>query len=132
MTVPPPVSPPGWYPDPSNPSRRIYWNGAEWVQSHARHDDGGNKASVAVGACVLVAIGFVMSMQSVSLMTGSGLIWTGAAVAAGGTAVAFILRGATWVRVVACIFLSLAVLSAVFTEVQLSDKRAEMSRIFDR
>ena len=60
---------------------------------------------------MLVVIGLVMSMQSVSLITGSGPVWTGVAVVAAGTAVAFFL-------------LSLA--NALYIENELSDKRDEL------
>jgi hypothetical protein len=53
------------------------------------------KTAVAIGVCVLVVIGLVMSMQSVSLITGSGPVWTGVAVVAAGTAVFGIGRGAS-------------------------------------
>ncbi|UDM37025.1 DUF2510 domain-containing protein (plasmid) [Mycobacterium ulcerans] len=111
MTTPPP--PPGWYPDPSDPEKRIYWDGAAWSRpaSAATEVDKANKSkktAITIGVCVLVVIGLVMSMQSVSLMTGSGPVWTGVAVVAAGTAIAFFLRAARWVRVVAALILALA------------------------
>lgn len=80
----------------------------------------------------MIAVGLVMSMQSASLMTGSTLVWTGVAVVAAGTAAAFILRGAMWVRIVAVIVLILALANAVYIETQLTERRNEMTRMFDR
>ena len=77
-------------------------------------------------------IGLVMSMQSVSLITGSGPVWTGVAVVAAGTAVAFFLRAATWVRVVAALLLALSLANALYIDNELSDKRDELTHMFDR
>ena len=81
---------------------------------------------------MLVVIGLVMSMQSVSLITGSGPVWTGVAVVAAGTADAFFLRAATWVRVVAALLLALSLANALYIENELSDKRDELTHMFDR
>lgn len=132
---------PGWYPDPSDPAKQIDWDGTSWVvfgsepSSAASADadkvNSGKQAAVAAGVCVLVVIGLVMSMQSVSLLTGSGPVWTGVAVVAAGTAVAFFLGAAKWVRVVAAVLLALALLHAVYIENEMSNKRNEISRMFD-
>lgn len=130
MSAPSPA--PGWYPDPSDPSRRIYWDGTAW--SGPAGGDTSNpskKTAVAIGVCVLVGIGLVMSMQSVSLITGSGPVWTGVAVVAAGTAVAFFLRAAKWVRVVAVLVLALSVANGLYIENQLSQKRDEISHMFN-
>lgn len=86
---------------------------------------------VAIAVCLLAGIGLVMSMQPVTMMTGSTLTWMGVAVVAAGTAGAFILRAAVWVRVVAAIVLGIAIVNAVYIESQLSDRRAEFLQIFD-
>ncbi len=124
---------PGWYPDPLNPGKQSYWDGAGWGEPVGVRSDGdiSKKTAVAAGVCVLVAIGFVMSMQSVSLLTGSGLVWTGVAVVGAGTAVAFFLRAALWVRVLAAVFLALALFNALYIESQMTEKRNEISEIFD-
>ncbi|MGH3725326.1 MAG: DUF2510 domain-containing protein [Mycobacterium sp.] len=141
MTTPSPA--PGWYPDPSDPARRIYWDGSVWSGpvgpaglsgSHLETDKSNisRKTAVAIGVCVLVGIGLVMSMQSVSLITGSGPVWTGVAVVAAGTAVAFFLRAATWVRGIAVVVLALSLVNAIYIENELSSKRDELTHLFDR
>lgn len=135
MAAPQPA--PGWYPDPSDPNRQIYWDGTSWsgplpAPSEAGKPSISKKTAVAVGVCVLVAIGLVMSMQSVSLMTGSGHIWTGVAVVAAGTALAFFMRAATWVRIVAALVLALSLANGLYIENEMSKKREELTRIFDR
>lgn len=72
-----------------------------------------------------------MSMQSVSLMTGSGPVWTGVAVVGGATALAFFLRGAKWVRVVAGVLLAISLVNAFYIENELSHKRDEITHEFD-
>ncbi len=73
-----------------------------------------------------------MSMQSVSLITGSGQVWTGVAVVAAGTALAFFLRAPTWVRVLAALLLAVSLANGLYVEKQLSDKRRELTHMFDR
>ena len=125
-----PHTPPGWYPDPNHPGRQIYWDGARWAQPVPAPSNG-RSAAVAIGVLLLVVIGLVMSMQPVTMMTGSTLTWMGVGVAAAGTASAFLLRAAVWARVVACVVLAIALINAVYIESQLSDRRAEFSQIFD-
>ena len=38
------------------------------------------QTGVAVGVCVLAGIGFIMSIQPVSLLTGTGTVWIGIAI----------------------------------------------------
>jgi hypothetical protein len=125
---------PGWYPDPSNPGKQIHWDGARWGEPvRVPNDSGkGKKTAVATGVCVLVVIGLVMSMQSVSLITGSGPVWTGVGVVAAGTAAAFFLGAPTWVRAVAAVLLALSLANAFYIENQLSHKRQEVTHMFNR
>jgi hypothetical protein len=130
MTAPSPA--PGWYPDPSDPTRSIYWDGTAWSGPvDPENSNNRKKSAVAIGVCVLVVIGLVMSMQPVSLITGSGPVWTGVAVVAAGTAVAFFLRAARWVRVVAALILALSLANALYIENQLSHKRDEITHMFN-
>jgi hypothetical protein len=139
VMTPPPA--PGWYPDPSGSSSQVYWDGTAWSgpaglagsgkSDDSKNDDSKNTA-VAVAVYVLVGIGFVMAIQPVSLFTGSGLIWTGVAVMTGGVAVAWFMRAANWVRVVAIALLAVSLVNASYIEKQLSDKRNELTHIFDR
>jgi len=84
--------------------------------------------AVAIGVCVLAAIGTIMSMQSTSLMNGTGSIWLGVLLVGASVAVAFILRGTTWVKVVASILLGLSLVSALYMEHQVNEKRNEITR----
>ncbi|MDT5387126.1 MAG: hypothetical protein QOE04_767 [Mycobacterium sp.] len=128
---------PGWYPDPSNPAKQIYWDGTAWsgpallpAPSDADKSDNAKNVAVAIGVCVLVVIGLLMSMQSVSLLSGSGPIWTGVGFVAAGTAVAFFMGARKWIRVVAALCLAFSLLNAFYMEKQMSDKRNEISQMF--
>lgn len=86
---------------------------------------------IAIGVLVLSVIGLVMSQQTVSLMSGSGQIWTGVALAGAGTAIAFFMSAPKWARVIAIICVVAGLANAVYIETQLSEKRAELSEIFN-
>ena len=142
MTTPSPA--PGWYPDPSDPGRQIYWNGTAWsgppqpagapaFAPTAPVDDSSDsrKTAVSIGVGVLAVVGLFMSMQSVSLMTGSGPVWTGVAVVGGAVALAFFLSAAKAARVVACILLAISVANAFYIENELSQKRDQITHVFD-
>lgn len=135
MTQPSPA--PGWYPDPANPANQIYWDGNAWsaprqvVAPGTGESSAGRRTAVAVGVCVLLGIGLVMSMQSVSLLTGTGPIWTGVGFVGAGTAVALFLGAAKWVRILAALLLALSLFNGFYMEKQISDKRDELSQVFD-
>lgn len=133
----------GWYPNPTGPGQR-YFDGIAWTDvvasapyapplgnQDAPRDGGSKKTAIAVGVCVLSGIGLVMSMQSASLLTGTGPIWMGVGVAAAGAACAFFLGAAQWARILAAVLLLLAVANAAYMEKQLSDKRNEISQMFN-
>lgn len=93
--------------------------------------DGGRKGAVAGGVLVLAVVGLIMSMQPVTMLTGSTMVWVGVAVAAAGTALAFFLRAQTWVRVVAALLLVVSVGNALTIEHELSKKRGEFTNSFN-
>jgi hypothetical protein len=72
-----------------------------------------------------------MSMQSVSLMTGSGPVWTGVAVVRGATALGFFLRAAPMSRGLAVLLLLVSLANAFYIENQISQKRDEITHTFD-
>ena len=128
-----PAQAPGWYLDPLNPGKQIYWDGTGWGQPVGVADDSDHskQTAVAIGVLVLAGIGLVMSMQSASLLTGTGSIWMGVGIVGAGVAVAFFMRAAGWVRVVASVLLALALFSAFYMEHQISEKRDEITQMFD-
>jgi hypothetical protein len=89
-------------------------------------------AGIAVGVCVLAGVGFVMSIQPVSLMTGTGTVWMGVVVIGVAVALAFILGAWNWVRVVSIVVLALAVFNGFMVEQEASKRRAEITRTLGR
>jgi hypothetical protein len=143
--MPTPSPGPGWYPDPSDPGRQIYWDGNAWSgppqpqaaptvapASPADHSSDSRKTAFSIGVCVLAVIGLFMSMQSVSLMTGSGPVWAGVAVVGGATALAFFMRVQKWGRFLACALLAISLVNAFYIENELSKKRDEITNTFDQ
>jgi hypothetical protein len=126
---------PGWYPDPSDPSKNIYWDGSAWQGSptpvEADKSGSSKKIGIAIGVIVLGLVGTVMAQQSVSLFSGTGQIWTGVAIAGVALALSYFLGTALWVRVIASICLVSSLFSAIYIETQLSEKRQELTRIFN-
>lgn len=77
------------------------------------------------------AIGLIMALQSASLLTGTGLQWTGFALTAGACVAAIVLKPQAWVTWVASGCAALALVSVVYLEVQMEEKRQEIGQIFN-
>ena len=90
------------------------------------------QTGVAVGVCVLAGIGFIMSIQPVSLLTGTGTVWLGIAIIGIGVALAYFFGARKWVRIVAIIVLALALFNGCAVEHRIADKRAGLSRSLSR
>jgi hypothetical protein len=134
---PPPAAampPPGWYPDPTMAQTQRYWDGAKWGDHVAPMQN--TTASTSGSSALLVgvilaagAIGFIMSIQSASLLTGTGTIWTGVAIVVGAGILGFIVKAPTWVRVLVGIAVLVSIANAVSVEQQLDEKRQEINNI---
>ena len=75
-------------------------------------------------------MGTLLQLQSVSLLTGDGIYWTGAALAIVGTALSF-ASGRMWIKVVCIVLAVLCVMNVIYAEKQLSDKRHEIQQDFN-
>ena len=114
-----------------------YWDGDTWTDNTApmpaaEPQSIRNQLPQLLVAAVLAGavIGLIMAMQSASLLTGTGTIWTGAAIASGAAIVTWVVKGLpSWVRVVCVIAAALAIINAVYVESQLEDKRQEINDI---
>lgn len=82
-------------------------------------------------ASTLSVIGLVMQFQSVNLLTGAGVLWIGAALAAGGFVAAFVMKVPVWMKVVTALVLVACVVNVVYVEHQLNQKRQEIQQIID-
>jgi multidrug transporter EmrE-like cation transporter len=125
---------PGWYPDPWEKARLRWWDGWRWTPAthgmNAR--DRQLATSISIGGAALAVIGAALPLfTNVSLLTGTGTVWTGAAmtllVAVGVTLFRQVSSGIKILRIVLAVA---AVASGIYDEVQLQHNRDEISRIF--
>jgi hypothetical protein len=80
-----------------SPDGTHYWDGYGWRPVHVKHQH----VSITVCLVVVGVLGLVLNNQSVSLASGSGVVWTGAALAIIASVVAFAVPNTpTWVKVV--------------------------------
>lgn len=136
----------GWYPVDDLTER--YWSGEAWsgetrprvAASSTSASTGaepqkaassGSPALLKAGVLAGAVVGLVMSMQSASLLTGTGMLWTGVAIAVGATIVAFVLKAEKWVKVVAVLAMVVAVANVMYVESQLEDMRQDISDLTD-
>lgn len=81
-------------------------------------------------ASVLAIIGLVLQFQTVTLLTGAGLLWVGAALAAGAAVAVFVVRASVVFKVVAVLVLAFCVFNVGYVEHELGQKRQELQQIF--
>lgn len=122
----------GWYPIDDETDR--YWNGRSWSDSRpataADPPDSSSTSNVAVaGIGAASVVGLVMTFQTVSLMSGTGTIWTGVAIAVGAAIFAGALKVAFRVRLAAVVIALIAVGNAVNVEGQLEEQRQKITDI---
>jgi hypothetical protein len=115
------------------PGTQRYWDGSDWTEHVAPWTPPASKTghqSQVLIAILLAAsvIGLVMAMQSASLLTGTGTLWTGVAIAGGASIATWALRASipTWVRVVAVVAAVIALVNVLYVEQQLEDTRQEI------
>lgn len=88
---------------------------------------------VSAGLMAGSVLGLFMAFQSASLLTGTGSLWVGVGIAGAAAIAACILWRLLriWVPIVALIAVGLALLNVVYVEVQMQEKRQEISEIFN-
>ena len=136
--------PAGWYADPDGQPIQRYWDGRAWTD-HTRpaadftgaapgaEPDRDQVALIAgVLAIVLGVVGAICSLQSVSVASGAGIVWVGAALVIGGAVVALAIpRVRTWIKIVTAIGAILCVANAVSISHQLDNKRHQIQQILN-
>lgn len=134
-----PTTPAGWYPDQKVAGILRYWDGEKWTDQvapmqHPNANTGGVSPQLIAGLVVAAAVvGLILSQQSVTVMSGSGIVWTGAAICAGAAVVTWVVKSTpTWARAVCIIAAVLAIGSAFAVENELNDRREEISNMFDQ
>lgn len=126
--------PPGWYPHPDMADTQRYWDGEKWteVAPMLPRPPSSGAASGLLTALLLAGtvLGLILSQQSVSVLTGSGIVWTGTAICAATVIVAWFVKAtSTWVRWVCTFAFAIALASAVYVEQQLSETRDDITDI---
>lgn len=87
-----------------------------------------NDRLVLAGLCAASFVGFVMSLQSASLLSGTGIIWTGAAIATAVFIFARVARVEKKAVIALGIVAALSLGSAVYMEKQLDDMRQQLQQ----
>jgi multidrug transporter EmrE-like cation transporter len=116
-----------------------YWDGSSWTNNVAPlastfdHSDKSKKQQSQVMAAAIVAasaLGIVLSLQSASLLTGTGTLWTGVAIAWAASAGSYVVRQSLpkWVRFVAIVSALAALVNVIYVEQQLEERRQEINR----
>jgi multidrug transporter EmrE-like cation transporter len=125
---------PGWYSDPWEKARVRWWDGWRWTPAtqgmNAR--DRQLATSISIGGAALAVTGAGLALfTDVSLLTGTGTVWTGVAMTLLATVGVMLFRQVSWGIKILCIVLAVAaVASGIYDEVQLQHRRDEISRIF--
>ena len=121
----------GWYPADEHVER--YWDGQVWTDktrprvspppTELEKTPAVSGPTPLVTALVIAAagVGFIMAMQGASLLTGTGNLWTGVAIAVGASVVSIVVKARTWVKVVVLLAALAALGNTVYIETQLSE-----------
>jgi hypothetical protein len=146
----------GWYADPELASGERYWTGTAWGEqrrprvvlptqpppptgapSHPLTPFGEQPVlavapssttwAIAV-TLVLAVVGLIVGYQPVTLLSGSGILYVGLAIAAGGAVLAFVMKLRMAVRIVAVVAVALVVANVVTVEHSLSQTRHQIQR----
>jgi hypothetical protein len=129
---------PGWYRDQYGVMR--WWDGHQWTAHVAPPPPPPPPASdqtgqiIAFGLIALAVIGTAIALfTNVSVVSGTGTVWVGAAVAAVASVGAFMFsrRVGVGVRITCAILAVLAIVGAVYDEHQVQQKRDEINQIFN-
>lgn len=126
------------------PNTLRYWDGQQWTQHVAPAAESGRTPSAstppvtqsrAIPVLIFVGaiVGFIMSFQSASLLTGTGALWTGVAIVCGAAVAAWMLRKSTprWVRIVVTLLAVVAIVNVVYVEIQLEELRQDLGSFLD-
>lgn len=118
--------PPGWRPEPTWGEPPFGWQ--LWVEDAGERQRSATSARWAVAvSLVLGAAGLAIGMQPVSLLSGTGVLYVGAALAGGALVLAMAMRLKPWTQVVTAIAAFAVVANIVYVTHQLDVKRQQIN-----
>lgn len=130
--------PAGWYPHPTMTGTQQYWDGQRWTDNIApisSPEPTPAEQQFQLLTALLIAasaIGLIMSLQSASLLSGTGLIWTGVAIAVGAAIVSWLVDSVpSWASTICVLAAVIAISNAVSVESQLDHQREKIDRVFN-
>jgi len=104
------------------------WDGQQWQPTQPPKPRA--QPAIIMGLLILAGVGLILNQQSVSIASGSSVIWIGFVLTVGAAVVAFIVPGMpVWVKVVLLIVAVIAFGSAVYVEHELVQRRRELNDI---
>ncbi|MBU2693524.1 DUF2510 domain-containing protein [Pimelobacter sp. 30-1] len=137
----PRVVPPGWYPDPKMAGTQRYWDGEVWTDNvapfaplPAQALNAASTNQLVTGLVVAASVGGgILSQQSVSVMSGSGIVWTGVAICVAASFVTWVVKTIPgWARVI-CVLVAIgAIITGFSVEQQLDERRQEIGNILNQ
>ena len=84
-------------------------------------------------AVIFSVIGLILSQMNVSLLTGSGIVWVGAALTIGAVILAWSVPGMRrWIKIVTAMIAVIGLTSGIYVEHQLSNQRHEIQQILQQ
>jgi hypothetical protein len=136
----------GWYADPDGAPLQRYWSGADWTSHTRPAADYGtgmpsaeanirDQISLVAGvlAIVLAAVGLICNFQSVSLVSGAGIVWVGSALTISAAIFALAVPNVrTWIKFVTVIVAIVGVANGVYVNHQLDVRRQQIQQIFNQ
>ncbi len=131
-------APNGWYQDNHYPNFERFYQNGQWTESIrpklvVSPTPAGPHVAVTAGVAAGGVLGFTLTLQTVSLLTGAGLIWCGVAITAFATVLGISLGGMvkTAVKVGVVILFLFGLMNAVSVESQLDQHRQEIEQSFN-
>lgn len=131
-------TPPGWYQAPLDPPGTLrWWDGRGWgPPAPPPHPPSGSGVSPRVLGFAIVAVTAVgaalADFTSVSLLSGTGTVWTGAVIAVLGAIASFVVpKTPRWAVITSVVLAMTAVATAIYDEVQLHNRRQELNGILN-
>ena len=108
------------------------WDGQGWQPASPPRPSRRAQPAVIIGLLVVSVVGLILNQQSVSIASGSSVVWMGFALTVVAAVVAFVVSDMpAWVKVVLIIIAVIAFGSAIYVEHELMQRRREITNILN-